>query len=203
LIWWLRAHRLGAMAVTLAMFGFGVWGARAGWFLSGSVASPMRPGSVLPVAFTMPMAVVAVLCWGLAIDELPGPWTRSPRSNRHLAAAYALAVTFAGVVALGPAAALEPGGVAPVARNLVGLIGVALVVRRRVGGTGASVMVAAYLVTAALFGARPDGQGAWWAWTVVTGVHVADACIALGCFAAGIIATAHGTAERPGGTPRT
>ncbi len=180
--WWLRAHRTGPLIGIIAGLGCLALAAASGLALDGSVTSPVNAGSAVPLILWLPLTVIAALCWACSIDDSLHSRAIAVRPNRLLLTGFVLAAVITSVAALIPAAVLEPGLMACAARNTIGLTGLAMIVRPRVGAAGASAASAGYLATAALLGAEPGGSAAWWAWPVAQrldpwGVLVATALL--------------------------
>jgi hypothetical protein len=103
----------------------------------------------------------------------------------------------AALLALLPALATDPGPSAAVARNVIGLTGLALLVRHHVGAAGASATAAAHLALAALLGARPQGEAAWWAYPVAEAVDPWGAGVAVALLLLGLTVTVRPRDQQP------
>ena len=164
--WWLRAHRAGALLGMVVGLGCFAWVSASGLAFDGSIASPVRAGSAVPLALWLPLGLVAALCWSSSVDDTSGARGVAKRSNSLLLVGFVVAVVVTSLAALIPAMVDAPQLMTAVARNIVGLVGLAMLAQRRLGAAGASAVTAAYLVIAALLGARTGGSAAWWAWPV-------------------------------------
>lgn len=191
MIWWLEAHRAGPLAGVTAGLGLVAWLAASGRVLGGSIASPVAAGSAIPLVLVLPLGIVAALCWACSTDDAIGARAVAVRPNGFLLASYAAVAVFLAVVALVPSALSAPALTAAIARNVVGLVGFALIVRARVGAAGASGLTAAYLAVAAALGAGPAGGAAWWAWPVAHHVGGCDGATAAVLLVVGLARTGH------------
>ncbi len=188
--WWLRAHRAGPLAAMLVAFGAVVWASNVRGAAGGRVPSPIRAGVATPLALWFPLGIVVAVCWACSIDEGRSGRSVTVRSNALLLAAFVVAVVSSAVLALVPMALDAPTLAAAVARNVVGLTGMALVLRRWAGGSGAAALTAGYLALAASLGAQPGGGASWWAFPVADRLGPGDAAIAALVFLAGMAALA-------------
>lgn len=198
--WWLKAHRASLLAAIIAALGALAWLAASGRVLGGSIASPVKAGSAVPLALWLPLGVVASLCWSCSVDDVLNARTVAVRADRLLLTGFVAATTATAIAALLPAAVTAPSITGGVARNIVGLIGIAMIVRPRLGSAGASAAVAGYLAVAALLGAGPSGGAAWWAWPVAQRLDPWGAVAASVLFAIGLAVTSGRLpGSRPGG----
>ncbi|MCU1371649.1 MAG: hypothetical protein JWO77_2843 [Ilumatobacteraceae bacterium] len=191
--WWLRAHRAHLPVITAVAGSFMAWLAGAGVALDATVGSPLKVGVAVPVVLWWPVAVVGSVCASLAVDDGRLERGMTARANGQLEAWFVAAVVAGAGAGLVPAALVQTSAALAVARTTAGLVGLALVLRRRFGSDGAAVVVAAYFVTCALLGAGPDGDAAWWAWPVAE-LDLVDTALAAGLLALGLTVTA----ARPG-----
>ncbi len=164
--WWLRAHRAGPVGAVVVGLGALAWASASGRFLDGAVGSPVRPGSAVPISLWLPLTLVAVLCWACSIDATTSPRSVGLRRNGTLLVGYTSATVALAAASLVPAAVVAPSAVGGVGRNVVGLVGLAMILLPRLGSGGAAAATAGYLTVAALVGAGPRGTATWWAWPV-------------------------------------
>lgn len=188
--WWLKAHQTGPLAAVIVGLGCFTWLAASGRALGGSVASPVKAGSAVPIILWLPLAIVAALCWACSVDDLASARAVSIRSNRLLLTGFIAATMALAAAAVAPAAFSAPLLTAGVVRNIVGLVGLATILRPRIGAPAASATTAGYVAIAALLGAEPDGHAAWWAWPTAQHLDSWGPIAAGTLFAAGLATTA-------------
>jgi hypothetical protein len=198
-MWWLRAHRAHVPAVTAAIVCVMSWLAAKGSAFDGVIPSPLRAGAAVPIVLWAPVALVGSVCAALSVDDGRLARTTRARSNGVVAAGFAASVIAVVAVGLAPALLAGSAEAVVVGRGAAGLVGLALVLRRRFDGATAAAVVAGYFVACALLGARSDGSAEWWAWPVA-GPSFATMLVAICLFGAGLVATATRTptAFRPG-----
>lgn len=198
--WWLKAHRAGPLAAITIALGALAWLAASGRAFGGSVASPVKAGSAVPLALWLPLGVVAALCWSCSVDDALNARAVAVRPNRLLLTGFVAATAATAIAVLVPAATAAPSMTFGVARNIAGLIGLAMILRPRLGTAGASACVAGYLAVAALLGAEPSGAAAWWAWPVAQHLDPWGALAASGLLAMGLAVTSGWLARAGRGT---
>lgn len=186
--WWLQAHRAHVPAVAVVAVSVLAWLAAEGAAFDGAVASPVKIGVAVPLVLWAPIAIVASTCAALAVDGGRLDRTTTARSNARLSAALVAAVLVALLVGCAPAVLVGGRATVAVLRDAAGLVGVALVLRRRFNEAAASAIVATYFVACALLGAEPNGQADWWAWPV-DAVGIPDLLVAAGLLAVGLAVT--------------
>ncbi len=190
--WWLRAHRIHLPVLAVVIGCAVAWLAEVRIAFEGAVASPFRAGVAVPLVLWWPVVVAGAVCASLSVDDGRPVRVTTVRSNGRLSAGLSAGTvvgTFVGFLPVLWAQGLS--GLAP-ARDVAGLVGLALLLRCLVGAAAASAIVSAYFVAAALLGAGPDGSAAWWAWPVAD-LGPVDAATAFALLAAGLAVTA-----RPG-----
>jgi hypothetical protein len=197
--WWLRVHRTAPLALVLVAFGALAWASTSRGALGGRVPSPIRAGVATPVALWLPLGVMAAVCWACSVDEGRPDRSVTVRSNSRLLAGFVVAAVVSSVLVLAPTALGAPALAAAVARNVVGLVGVAMVLRRWIGGSAATAFTVGYLAIAASLGAQFGGGASWWAFPVSERVGAGDLAPAALAFAAGLaaLAVAAPTRRRP------
>ena len=184
--WWLRAHRFGEVVAALAVVGVTAWASVSGRFLGVGVPGLAHAGAVTPLSLWLPLAVVAELCRALQPDEGSSRPGDRRRSNELLLLAYCVVVAAVVGLLLLPAAAADAALGLSVARNGLGLIGLALIGRRWLGGLAASAGVAGDVVLTALAGSRPGGSAAGWAWPASAAPTTGTLAAAAGCLVVGL-----------------
>ncbi|MFN8018433.1 MAG: hypothetical protein U0P45_09945 [Acidimicrobiales bacterium] len=138
-------------------------------------------------ATACPCAVAA----GLAIDDDRPDWPRLP-IERRLVAASTTVVALAGAAAVLLAGRLGTSGTAAAeARNVIGALGLLLLLRRWMDASTAASALTAYVVAALLLGARRDGTADAWAWPAAQRATPPDVVIALACAALGLAVSIH------------
>ncbi|MFH8929060.1 hypothetical protein ACH4D4_18570 [Streptomyces pristinaespiralis] len=191
--WWLRVHMVHlSFACVLACF----------------VLAPLLAGSALPVPSLMggfgagiplplvlPVAPVCVLLHAMsrAPAEADVTAVRPVGSYRTFMFGCVALVT----VSLGLIEAqwLDFGLGLGTARNLVGYLGVGLIVQHFLGSVYGPPAVAAVPVVCALIGLGPGRRPYPWAWPLHEGASVLAAAAALGLFAVGAVLGPRRTAE--------
>lgn len=183
--WWLRAHQAHLPITAVVGVCIVAWLAAGGAALDGAIASPVKVGVAVPMVLWAPIAVVAAVCGALSVDDGRPDRSVTVRSNDALTAGFVVTILAVLLLGLLPAVVLVGSDPASVGRNAVGLVGLALLLRRRFGGGAATAIVAGYFVACALLGAEPDGGAAWWAWPVAD-LGPVDTIIAIVLIAAGL-----------------
>ncbi|RFU86052.1 hypothetical protein DY218_14190 [Streptomyces triticagri] len=190
MIWWLRAH-----AVTAWVTGLVVCFAAAPVLAGSSVPTLAMFSGVsgsIPVPLVLPVMPACLLLYGLGCTSASGGSSHAA-SVRSTAAWRAGAVVCTGVVAvvvaLGEAAWLDfPLGFA-VARNLLGYLGVGLIVRQLLGVQYSAIAVAAVPLLCALIGPGPGGRPHGWMWPAQGSGEWSAALAAVVLFGVGMLAT--------------
>jgi hypothetical protein len=174
MIWSLRVRRVGLLTSVLTAYVAVLWAVGEASLPLPSFLSGMA--FLVPVADILPLGLaVAVL---FAIDNDDSRLARlASRPMWLLDSGYILAVV---ILAVGASAALAAIGLQPhgyaAGRNLVGFVGLSLVLRAAVGGRAASGLVTAFVVVSLMFGAGSGGLHPW-AWPLAP---ADDAAVAFG-----------------------
>jgi hypothetical protein len=187
--WWLLGHRIRLVVGLVALQTVVLAAVAAGW-VSVMIPTPFRIGAEpTPLVALVPLVVVGGLVTGLATDDIASPRTVARRDQGVLHVALVVSVIGAAIVAaLISAGDAAIGAVA--ARNLIGLTGMALLVRPLVGSAASVGVVAAFLVAAMLFGPGPAGSAGWWAWPIHAPASGISGVLAGSCLLGGLMVTA-------------
>ncbi|MFF4950895.1 hypothetical protein [Streptomyces chattanoogensis] len=188
--WWLRVHSVAVSALAIALC------LTAGPLLeSSAVPLPALLGGLavsVPLPLIIPLAGACALLYGL--DRAPAECEATAvRPVRHwnlalLGGAAVLVTLISAVEALFLGFPLSLG----MARNLIGYLGVGLLVRGFIGGQFGTMAAAALPVFCSLIGVGPGGRPYVWAWPLHD-AHSAAAAAAAGLlFCAGLVTMARG-----------
>ncbi|MEW1718614.1 hypothetical protein [Streptomyces sp. NPDC093109] len=188
MIWWLRAHATAAWAATLA----------ACFICCPLLATSSIPtlslfsgasGSI-PVPLVLPVFPACVLLYGLNRT----PWQAHATAVREMRYWTSGAVAITGVAALAvafaEAALLDFPLSFAVARNLIGYLGVGLLVQYVSNAQYGAVAVAAIPVVCGLIGTGPGGRPYPWMWPAQPYESVTAAGAAIFLFCSGMLFTA-------------
>ncbi|MDT3397302.1 hypothetical protein RKE29_11695 [Streptomyces sp. B1866] len=191
MIWWLRVHAAPACLAALA----------ACLLLAPALSSSELPlpslfsglSSGVPVPLVAPAVPACFLLYGL--DR--GPWETEASAARRVERTRVTALIAVGLAAVAVAAAesslldftLGPA----VARNLLGYVGVGLLVRRVSQPQYGPVAVAALPLVCALLGVGPGGRPYAWCWPLHGSGAAGAAAVAGVLYCAGLV-----TLVRPG-----
>ncbi|KUL35424.1 hypothetical protein ADL22_27385 [Streptomyces sp. NRRL F-4489] len=183
MIWWLKAKNAPAVAAaTLAVYGAAVW------LRQEAIPVPALVGASGRLLITEILGVVPVALLVHGIDRGDAFIEEVARRRAGLRNA-ALCLGFAALTTvLGATAHLlwdRPEAVS-LARNCLGFLGCALIVRTLLGPGIAMICVAALPLACAAAGRRPGGSAAPWAWPVhdatsLLGIAEAACLFAAGC----------------------
>ncbi|GAB3119352.1 hypothetical protein GCM10027160_33220 [Streptomyces calidiresistens] len=194
--WWIRARALIVFAVATAL--------TAGWAAAGPRAEVGLPNAVaqmmvlVPAVFLIP--VVPVVCWLRGEERVAGPRERG--AVRPLVG-YRAGVLGTAVLCVALAAVAGwwwhdgSDGIAAT-RNLIGYLGVALLLNALWGPRAATLGVVGFPLVCAMFGADGTGLQAW-AWPLADAGEWVAAVLAVAFLAAGAFTAAVGPRTRPVG----
>ncbi|MFI1831457.1 hypothetical protein ACH41E_34180 [Streptomyces sp. NPDC020412] len=183
--WWLRVHLVPAACAGV---------------LACLVLAPLLAGSALPVpsllgglgtGIPVPLVLPAVPAGFLLYALSRGPFEHEATAVRpvrgYRAGLYAGAAVVAAALGLAEAQWLDFDLGPAVARNLVGYLGVGLIVQSLAGAAYGPVAVAAVPVGCALVGLPAGGRPYPWTWPLHEGPSPSASAAALGLFAVGLL----------------
>ncbi|MER7005312.1 hypothetical protein ABT297_20010 [Dactylosporangium sp. NPDC000555] len=164
MIWWWRTRAL--TAVSIAFLGSLV----AAMVIGGEVLPlPSVAGSLLvPVVFAVLLPLVPIVFLWYGIDRSSGDLDATAVravAVRDLSVAVTMVLATAATVGVTSAAGwwdLGPGYL----RNLIGCLGLTLLVAPLTGSRFAAIVPVAAVIISALFGTGPGGLVRWWAWPI-------------------------------------
>ncbi|MCK7622414.1 hypothetical protein MUU72_04660 [Streptomyces sp. RS10V-4] len=184
MIWWLKARNVPTVAVvTLAVYGMALVAGQE------TLPVPALVGGSGGLLITHLLAVlpVALLLHGIDRGDAFAEGVALRHAGRRTAA---LCLGFAALAAV-PAAALHLFGERPeavvLARNCVGSLGCALLVRTLLGPGIAMICVAGLPLVCAAAGRRPGGSAQPWAWPIHRAASLLGLSEAAFLFAAGCV----------------
>ncbi|GAA0443604.1 hypothetical protein [Streptomyces olivaceiscleroticus] len=172
MIWWLRARAvpqvLAVMCATLAL-------AALAQDEAIPVPTIIGPSGSLLFGQILGLLPTVVLLWGIERgDAMAEEVAVRPARPRTLALCLAYVVVLA-ALAIVVHALFDRPDVLSMARNSIGSLGAALILRALVGPGIAAIAVAALPLLCAAAGRRPGGSAQPWAWPI----HPADSALAL------------------------
>ncbi len=151
----------------------------------------------LPVSLVAPVVLAIFVTWSLARgDERLEGVAVMPVAGVDAVLVLGITGSFACVAVVFDIATITHLGV-EAARNAIGLVGLALMLRWLVGSDVAGVLPVAYVVIVAFFGGETPRTAEWWAWLVRPAGSTTALVQAAALFAAGLIVTSLGRREPP------
>ena len=183
--WWLSVRRtrvvLGSVLASLVALG-----------LTGGAVLPVPSfinGLSLPLAvsYILPLIVVTALMLGLG-SRPSGLEGIATRGLMFYDLAWVYLAVLAAIVGATLLATMGATGTSAYVRNLIGFVGVALIVARFFGFESSALIPAGLVIVASMFGRQLNGGVAAWAWPVAQPSEAAPWVIAGALMALGSLA---------------